>query len=435
MGVDANTDQTRPSSQPARAPLVEAALFLAVGGSATLLNMIFYAGLVNLAGIKPTYSAALSFVLVVPFHFLSYARIVFPPDRVDVALLVRYVMALILSFALNVGLVGFYWGLLGAEPIPAQVLGLIPAILANYLTFKFFVFRSQSLRLPRLNATNILSLATVGISGITAYAAIVAMLMAAGPAPAPDTVAALRSDALHNILDATAGLSELLPGVVLKLNAILFGSAPSMIVILVTGMIGLKGLILAYASDRALVDRATPPTQRLAAALTVLAGVMVLHIAPADAVLSDGLTHAFIALGATGAALASSSLAGRLMQPVTAAIFVVAATIAVLSGAVGALVWLLAPIGLVVQRSSHPTGPTPFISFIAMLAAFAGAASLLGGTAAYIPLLLATLIAAALPALQVMSGRGLLPDKTAAIATLCIGLVLAAVVYGDIAAR
>ncbi|MBU1210690.1 MAG: GtrA family protein [Alphaproteobacteria bacterium] len=433
MGVDAKTDPERALSRPGRAPLLEAGLFLAVGGSATLLNMIFYVGLVHLAGILPTYAAALSFALVVPFHFLSYARIVFPPERVDRALLVRYVAALALSFALNVGLVGFYWGFMGAQPIPAQVLGLIPAILANYLTFKFFVFRPAIVGLPQLSAATSLNLATAGVSGATTYVAIAAMLIAAGPAPPPEAAAALKSEALRDILDLSGSLPQLLPGVLIKLNAILSGSAPSILIILVTGMIGLAGLLLAYASDRALVRNDAPASQRLAAGLTVLAGVMVLHIATADADTSGGLAHGLIVLGATGAALASSGLIGRLLQPETAVVFCNCALIAMLSGTVGVLVWLMAPVGLVLTRWARSKGGAPPFSFHVLLGAFAIAAGLIAGTTTYWALLFATLIAAAILALdnlRVASSAG--QRNAAAIATLCLAVTLSAVAYGAI---
>jgi len=432
LGVDAKTDPARPLSPPARALLLEAALFLAVGGSATLLNMIFYVGLVNLAGTLPTYAAALSFALVVPFHFLSYARIVFPPDRFDRALLIRYVLALALSFALNVGLVGIYWGHLGAQPIPAQVLGLIPAILANYLTFKFFVFRSAIVRVPQFAAATVLSLATVSISAITIYAAIAAMLIAAGPAPAPGAAAALKAVALRDILDFSASLPQLLPDLIIKLNAIVSGSAPSILVILVTGMTGLAGLLIAYASDQALLGTHAPASQRLAAGLTVLAGVMVFHIAPADASTSGGLACAFTVLGATGAALASSGLIGRPTQPGTAIVFGISALIAMLSGTAGVLVLLMAPAGLVLTRGSRwPGGASPFGVHV-LLAAFAVTASLIAGTPTYQALLFATLIAAAIPALVTLVEARAGGHTAAAIATLCIALAVSVLAYGAI---
>jgi len=413
--------------------LREVALFLAIGGTATLLNMIFYVSLVNLAGVKPTAAAALSFVMVVPFHFISYARVVFPPDRVDLALLIRYVLALGLSFALNVGLVAVYWDWLGFQPLPAQILGLIPAILANYLTFKFFVFRSAPLRMPDVDPATAGLVAVIGISAATLYAAIAAMLMTAGPAPAPAVAAELRTAALGDILGTLPDHSQWLPQLIVGLNAILFGSAPSIMAILTTGLIGLAGLLLAAAIVEPMRAGNADLAAILAAGLTALACFMAMHLGWSHFEPTSLIAQALVVLGAVVAALSASGLTGRLTQPSNLAIFAGAALVATLSEAAGAMVWLLAIGGLALAAFRQQTPDAKVQNFIALICAFSAAASLLYGAAAYVPMMSAALLAALGPTLHTRSARTSTTSHLAAAALISVALLMAAKVYLAIA--
>lgn len=363
------------SRKPARSGLVEAGLFLAVGGTATLLNMIFYAGLVNLAGIKPTIAAAVAFLLVVPFHFVSYSRIVFPPDAFDAALFARYICALALSFTLNVGLVWVYWDQLKFEPLPAQVIALIPAILANYLSFKFFVFRFQKIAVPAGDAGTLMDALTALVAAVTLYAAIAAMLSVPGPGPDAAAAAALKREALQAHFSGVSGVSHLIPELIVRLNAILFASAPSILAILAAGLVGLAGLIIAYVTVELSEDwTKVAAIERLAAALTILAAVMVLRVSTLSPQPYSALDHALVLFAATCGALCASGHLGPLRDPWTLAGFVAAATLATLSDPAGRLVWLIAPAGLVMRYLQKPESNYRSLNFIALLTGFACAA-------------------------------------------------------------
>lgn len=437
-----DASQAQKAASAVRSPLVEGALFLAVGGTATLANTVIFAGLVHLAGLNPAYSAALAFVFLVPAHFLSYARLVFPPNHLNVSLFVRYLMALALSFALNVGLVAFYWGMLGAEPLPAQVLGLIPAIVANFLSFKFFVFRSDRLVMPPRDAPALLFMIALATSVLAVYAAIAAMLLAVGPAVAETATDPLRGEGQWAaILTWREGHLMIVPNVITYLNNTFLGGAPSLLAILGAGLVGLSGLIAAFVVDRRFQETDAGPLQRLATAATVLASFLGLQLSTGHADPADLLPHQLVVLGASAAALISSGHVGRPAAPLSVAGFTVAGLIASMSFGTGALVWAF-PVVLMILHRAGWRQTDAAQTFCWLLAGFSLLSDLLvqsaEAVAAYRATALAAIACAALVAVQDISlrrfggpsgGRISVP-----IALLLISLTIAAMTYRVIAA-
>lgn len=119
---------------------MESALFLLTGVTITTLTIVLYLGFIHLLALTPPIAATLAFICVTPPHFLAYSKFVFKSDT-DKGTYWRYGFALLISFFLNVFVLSFFWAYLLADPLPAQLLGIIVAVVSSYLLLKFFVFR------------------------------------------------------------------------------------------------------------------------------------------------------------------------------------------------------------------------------------------------------------------------------------------------------
>ena len=111
--------------------------FLAVGAVNTVFGYSVFAGLI-LAGAAPVPALVVTYLVGVPFNFLTTGRFVF--HRIAVESFPRFVLAYVVIYVFNVALFKALESL-GATPLVAQALCVPPVAVFSFLLFKLAVFR------------------------------------------------------------------------------------------------------------------------------------------------------------------------------------------------------------------------------------------------------------------------------------------------------
>ena len=171
-------ESVQQSNHASYSTLKEFMRFLVVGAANTTLNFLLYS-LCIFVGLNPPLSAVVAFVGLIPIHLKAHASFVFR-SQLDISTVLKSSLSLAISMGLNVGLVTVFWAYLLADPIPAQVLSIGPAVAANYMLLKFFVFS----RFPVLHAVRSvprLPLLTAGVAVLAVYVSVAAILLYTNP--------------------------------------------------------------------------------------------------------------------------------------------------------------------------------------------------------------------------------------------------------------
>ncbi|WP_159079883.1 GtrA family protein [Methyloceanibacter sp. wino2] len=331
----------------------EFAYFLLVGATITAANILVYYVLVSVVGLTPGLSAVIAFAILVPPHFLSYAKIVFGHSGVSWSVLFRYVLTLATSCGVNLALVHFYWAVLMADPLPAQALALPVVLATNYLLLKFWVFQGQ----PADQEGSRFSLALVAaiIAALSAYFAMVCMVLYVHPMPIADDWRQLNDYFLRSPMEAIFNRQNghllIVPNALMYANQIYLDGRMSNLALVNIGFLGLFGLVAAAAADTTLRHRKAPIDIRLATAAVIIAFPFCL-LQPVTQFWGLGV-HNHLAILSTGlAAFAASGLSGRLDRVKTMILFVLAAAIAGTSFSAGVAAWSLGFFGAIATRAS-----------------------------------------------------------------------------------
>lgn len=346
-----------PPAQTRHSPLIEGALFLVTGLGITVLNLIFYLGFIHLLGLSPPVAAILSFICATPPHFISYSKLVFR-TKGGKGTFWRYGLTLLISCFLNVVVLSFFWAWLLADPLPAQLLGLIIAVLSNYLLLKFFVFR-HSFDWGRDSRAQIALNLTALIIG---FAAIYISFLAISLYTAPELFADdwrhyrdyfLDKSYLSALLDRQNGHPMIFPNIVMYHNLWLFGGQMSTLAIVNLTLFALAGAGMGYTLYRIAISFNFGLSTALA---MFVSGLVVFYLLSAPNVQFWGLplhNHAVMAAAVLSVLFASGTL-GRLDRPSIFLGWFFFALIAAGSFSTGASVALLGVIGATLNRSRLP---------------------------------------------------------------------------------
>ena len=330
-------------------------LFVAVGLGVTATNVLLYLAGVYIAGLRPSIAAGIAFILLVPIHFFSYSKIVFRSGSTSFKMIFCYAATLAVSFLLNVGLVDFYWGVLLAEPISALVLSLGPAVLANYVLFKFYVFQPSAKR-NLLSFTTIANLLIIFVAIVAIYLSVASMLLYFHSFLFSDDWRLyydyfFRRTFFESIFGRQNGHLMIVPNAIFFGNYALFGGRMIVSVLFSVATLGMSGLISALVIVRALKFQNVRPIERIAAASVVLLLAFLLT-APVTLYWGMGVHNHFTVLGAVGAAFFASGMARPVLFFPG---FLVCAVLASTSFSTGVAVWGLGFAGAVVARTRPAT--------------------------------------------------------------------------------
>lgn len=114
------------------------------GGTGGLAAVVDLSGFAVLAqtGIGIGIAAALSFLLATVVNYLLTARFVFAQAATARGYM-RFLLAALTGFIINVGITVFVLQLLGLSPIVSKALGISVAFFANFAINALFVFRQN----------------------------------------------------------------------------------------------------------------------------------------------------------------------------------------------------------------------------------------------------------------------------------------------------
>ncbi len=325
--------------------------FIIVGVGSTGLNFIIYAVCVSL-GMSPAGAAALAFVILIPFHFKAYSSFVFKSNR-DIAGALRYGLVLAVSMVLNVGLVTFFWAYLLADPLPAQALGLAPAIAANYLLLRYFAF-PRARQPNRKSATPWAWFAIAGVSALAIYVSVAAMLIYTNPLLFADdwrhyTHYFFQRDVIDAIFGRENNHLMVIPNLIFLSNYQFLDGRMSNLALANVGLLLAASVLLATGWIKATWRRERSWVEVLGIVFTWGAVTLFLG-APRTLFWGIGVHNHLVVLGVVGAALFASGIAGSLTRPGPFAGFVSSAAVAATSFTTGAAAWLLAFPGAVANR-------------------------------------------------------------------------------------
>ena len=325
--------------------------FIVVGLCNTGLNFIVYVICVWL-GLSPAAAAALAFVILIPVHFKAYSTFVFKSNQ-DIASALRYGLVLAVSMALNVGLVTFFWAYLLADPLPAQALGLAPAIAANYLLLRYFAFSTASPPI-KTSATLWTWFVIAGVSALAIYVSAAAMLIYTNPLLFADdwrhySHYFFQRDAIDAIFGRENKHLMIAPNFIFFSNYLFFDGRMSNLALVNVGLLSAVAVLLGtgwikatWRQDRSWVE---------VVAIFFIWGAVALFLgAPRTQFWGIGVHNHLVVVGVLGAALFASGIAGTLTRPGPLAGFVGSAAVAATSFTTGAAAWLLAFPGVVANR-------------------------------------------------------------------------------------
>ena len=325
--------------------------FIIVGLGNTALNFIIYAVCVSF-GMSPAGAAALAFVTLVPVHFKAYSTFVFRSSG-DIANVLRYGLVLAMSMALNVGLVTFFWAYLLADPLPAQALGLAPAIAANYLLLRYFAF-PKALPPSEISATPWTWFAIAGVSALAIYVSVAAMLIYTNPLLFADdwrhySHYFFQRDAIDAIFGRENKHLMVIPNFIFFSNYQFLDGRMSNLALVNVGLLLAASVLLAtgwikatWRRDRSWIE---------VVGIVFIWGAVTLFLgAPRTLFWGIGVHNHLVVLGVVGAALFASGIAGSFTRPGPFAGFVSSAAVAATSFTTGAAAWLLAFPGAVANR-------------------------------------------------------------------------------------
>ena len=324
--------------------------FLFVGSVNTALNFFIYS-ICIFFGLSPAWSAAIAFASLIPVSFKAHSSFVFN-SSLSVPVILKCSVALTISMVFNIGLVTFFWTHLLADPIPAQVLGLAPAVVVNYILLKYFVFPNRSTAVRRKEAA--IPWAIIFTAAIVAYVSAAAILLYTNPFLFSDDWRHYNHYFFErDLVGAIFGRENLhlmiLPNIIFLSNHVFFDSRMSNLALVNVGLLSTAGALAAFAWLQA----TWKPDRRMVEVLgAILVGVAILLFlgAPRKLFWGMGVHNHLVVLGTFGAALFVSGLVGSLRKPRNFIGFVGFATIASTSFTTGSAVWMLGFLGAVVNR-------------------------------------------------------------------------------------
>ena len=342
--------------------------FLLVGVGNTALNFVIYSMCV-FSGLSPAWSAAIAFACLIPVYLKAHASFVFN-SKLDVQAGLKCGVALIVSMALNVGLVTFFWTHFFADPIPAQALGLAPAIGANYVLLRYFAFPQTPSNLSSWKRA-VPQLVIAGLAAIAIYVSAAAILLYTNPLLFADDWRHYNHYFFErDLVGAIFGRENLhlmiLPNFIFLSNYTFFDGRMSNLALVTVGLLSTAAALAAFAwlratwkPDRQLVE--------VVSAFLVWAAILLFLGAPRTLFWGIGIHNHLVVLGAFGAALFASGLAGSLRKPITFVGFIGFATIASTSFTTGSAVWMLGFLGAVLNRERLSTTLTLLVVGLAGL--------------------------------------------------------------------
>jgi len=276
-----------------------------------------------------------------------------------------------INFLINIGLVTFYWRVLLAEPIAAQLLALVPVIVANSFLLNYFVFRSDEIERPKASA--FLNFGPICIAGLALYIAVAAMLLYISPVMFADDWRHY-DDYFFNrsfagsIFGRQNGHLMFLPNLVFYGNYMYLGGKTVVLAVVNVIALGLSAWISAWVVDRGLAIYRIQLLERLGVAFIILAIFSVLA-APSSQFLSMGVHNHLAVLGAVGAAWLASDLISRNKQAWIFTGFVLFALLSSTSFSTGSSAWALGFAGAVISKQRKRTITLYFV--VGVLAALA----------------------------------------------------------------
>ena len=336
--------------------LYSGARFLLTGFTFAVLYFAIYIALMRLAGITPWLAAMVAFASLIPPHFYAHARFSFRHGRRDILTFARYAAALAGIAVVNGALVWFYYDVLLADPLAAQVLALPIVLGLNFLLFRWGVFNEHAgLGGLRITPRRVVA-ALAALAGLAALYVIVATVILY-------TNAVFRLDEIHlnhdylfspvseSIFGRQNGHLVLFPGLVFAANLFLLDGKGMWLAFVIVGANAAAGLILcavfAHAALRLRVDR-----------VSIVLGAVVIGLAAFW--LSGGRTlywgvgvHNYLAgLGAVAACLGLALATHNRVRIAGALLFLAGAILASGSFNAGAAVWGLPIAAAILSRRS-----------------------------------------------------------------------------------
>ena len=325
--------------------------FFVVGVANTALNFLLFS-LCIYVGLSPPLSAVVAFVGLVPVHVKAHASFVFR-SQLDISTVLKFSLSLAVSMGLNAGLVTVFWAYLLADPIPAQLLSVGPAVAANYMLLKFFVF-SRRPALHSVRSVPKLPLLTVGVAVLAVYVSVAAILLYTNPFLFSDDWRHynhyfFERDLWTAILGRENGHLMVLPNIIFLLNYTWFDGRMSNLALTSVALLSAAGLLVAISLLKATPTKRQYPIALLCVFLTCEAMLLFLG-APRTLFWGMGVHNHLVVLGVVGAAFFAAGMAGSLRNPLPALGFVTFATIASTSFTTGAAAWLLGFAGVMLRH-------------------------------------------------------------------------------------
>ena len=342
-------ESVQQSNHASYSTLKEFMRFLVVGAANTTLNFLLYS-LCIFVGLNPPLSAVVAFVGLIPIHLKAHASFVFR-SQLDISTVLKSSLSLAISMGLNVGLVTVFWAYLLADPIPAQVLSIGPAVAANYMLLKFFVFS----RFPVLYAVRSvprLPLLTAGVAVLAVYVSVAAILLYTNPFLFSDDWRHynhyfFERDLWTAIFGRENGHLMILPNLIFLVNYTYFDGRMSNLALTSVALLTAAGLLVAISLLKATRIRRQYPTL----CVFLICEAMLLFLgAPVSLFWGMGVHNHLVVLGVAGAAFFAAGMAGPLRNPLPALGFITFATVASTSFTTGAAAWLLGFIGVLASR-------------------------------------------------------------------------------------
>ena len=322
----------------------------------TGLNFAIYSLCIRL-GLSPPLSAGIAFICLIPIHLKSHSALVFR-SKLDLGAIIRSVVALAISMSLNVGLVAFFWLHLLADPIPAQVLGIAPAVALNYMLLKHFVFS----RTPVIESVRIipkLQLVIAFVASCAVYLSVAAILLYTNPFLFSDDWRHyfhyfFQRDMWNSIFGRENAHLMVLPNVTFISNYLFLDGRMSNLALVSVALLSTAAILAAmpvWGSGR------NRPRYALDSYCVLMthAAMFLFLAAPTTLFWGMGVHNHFVVLGVVGASLFASGVAGSLGRWIPMFAFITFATTASVSFTTGAGAWLLGFPGALANRENFRT--------------------------------------------------------------------------------
>lgn len=340
------------------APWLEGALFLLTGLTITALNLVLYLIFIHALNISPPIAAALSFALMTPPHFLAYSKLVFRADARRGTVL-RYAITILISLFLNVFVLNFFWAYLLADPLPAQLLGLIIAVLSNYLLLKFFVFRHPIQWGADGRAQIAINIGALILGVIAVYLAFLFISLLTAQELFNDDWRHYRDYFLDKsyfsaLLDRQNGHPMIFPNIVMYHNFSLFGGQMSTLAIVNLALLGMAGGSVGFTLHKVATQHGFGVSTALA---MFMLGLVLFYLLSAPNAQFWGLplhNHAVIAATILSLLFVSGTL-GSVDRPAIFMGWLLFTIIAAGSFSTGLVAALLGPVGAILNRAKLRT--------------------------------------------------------------------------------